>query len=233
MEDERQTIPSGLEHLEMLQMASAVVLAESRAHFEEFKTNRAIIGTALSALYQTGTCHRECQGGDHLLQRLCGRAYNLGYAANSLVELGLYDEALNLICSLAEMTNLVMLLALDSPKIEEWRKADRRTRLNEFRPAKVRRMLATRGHMCIDDKTYAELSEGYTHITPQTQPNFHSGKALVGGKYEKDGAASCYGKLSYTVMMLAMFLCKFFKFDDLFGEMAGLLRRDGPALIDD
>jgi hypothetical protein len=224
-----QPLPTGIEYLRMLDVASNVVSSETRDHFDEFETQRGIIGTCLSVLYQAGTCHRQCRGGSHLLERLCGPAYNLGNAANSLIELGLYDEALNLIRSLGEMTNLVMLLELNSAMIPRWLNADRKTRMREFSPAKVRRMLAAKAQVCVDDKSYQELSEAYTHVTPQSQPNFHGGSAWVGGRYVEDGAARGYGKLLYVLTMLSMFVCNLFQFTDLFGEISASLDALNPG----
>ncbi len=194
-----QRLPTGTHHLDMVMKGANVVAAESIEHFKEFEASRRIVGTCLNVLYQAATCHRKCHGGGHLLESLCGRAYNLGTAAYNLTVLGLYDEALNLIRGLGEMTNLIMLGALHPPKIQEWIKADRKTRLREFSPVKVRRMLDAKGYICADDKWYRELSEGYTHVTPTTKPNFHGGVPFVGGRYDESGASMCYGKMVYVL----------------------------------
>jgi len=142
----------------------------------------------MNVLYQAATCHRKCHGGQHTFERLLGRAYNLSCGAYHLTIFGLYDEALSLIRSLGEIANLVMLSALDGPKIKEWLHASREERLRNFSPVKIRRMVRNKGmEPCANDKWYREMSEGYTHITPDTQPNFHGGAAFVGGRYEKEG----------------------------------------------
>ena len=71
-----------------------------------------------------------------------------------------------------------------------------------------------------DDDWYRELSENYTHPTPGTRPNEHGGLPWVGGKYEYEGLKNCYGRLMYVLAMLSMFICRWFKFDDLFKEIA-------------
>jgi len=139
---------------------------------------------------------------------------------------GLYDEALNLIRGLGELTNLVMLSALDGPKIQTWIHASREERIKHFGPANVRRMVKAKGmDPCATDKWYSEMSESYTHITPDTQPNFHGGSAFVGGKFEKEGIKKCFGALLYVLVTLALFVCRFFQFDDLFAEIKGKLHK--------
>jgi hypothetical protein len=224
MDEKHRHLPIGAEHLAMMTAISMAVGRETQEHSKEHTANRRLIGTSLSALYQAATCYRHCHGGNHMLERLCGRAYNLGCAAHHLTLVGLYDEALNLIRSLGEMTNLIMLSALDPPKIQEWLIADRKTRLNRFGPAAVRKVLQAKGYICATEEWYQEMSEGYTHITPATQPNFHGGAAWVGGRYEEKGAEKCFGALLYVVTMLAMFICKFFTFDDLFKEISAGLK---------
>jgi len=200
------------------------VANETAVHIEEFKLNNEIIGTSLNALYQAATCHRKCHGGAHVLESLCGRAYNLSCAAYDLTNFGLYDEALNLIRSLAEMTNLIMLLSLDQSKVQTWINSDRKTRLRDFGPATIRRQLEAKGHICASDDWYRELSERYTHPTPMTRPNDHGGLPWVGGKYEYEGMKNCYGRLMYVVAMLSMFICRWFEFDDLLKAITERLR---------
>jgi hypothetical protein len=226
MNEKRRDLPIGVPHLTMMNAISMAVSSETRSHSEEYIGNWELVGTSLSALYQAATCYRQCHGGDHMLERLCGRAYNLGCGAYELTLVGLYDEALNLIRSLGEMTNLIMLSALDPPKIQEWLVADRKTRLSKFGPAAIRRMLENKGYICATEEWYREMSEGYTHVTPATQPNLHGGAAWIGGKYEEKGAEKCFGALLYVTTMLAMFVCRFFKFDDLFKEISAKLREE-------
>jgi hypothetical protein len=224
MPETKPQLPTGIEHLAMMTTIAIAIGRETLKHSKDHELNRKLIGTSLSVLYQAATCYRQCHGGNHMLERLCGRAYNLGCGAYHLTLIGLYDEALNLIRSLGEMTNLVMLSALDPPKIQEWLVADRRTRLSKFGPAAVRRMLEKKGYVCATEEWYREMSEGYTHVTPATKPNFHGNEAWVGGKYEEKGAEKCFGALPYVTTMLAMFICQFFRFNDLFKEISASLK---------
>ena len=74
-------MPIGVEHLAMMTTISLAVGRETLKHSKDHELNRKLIGTSLSALYQAATCYRKCHGGGHMLERLCGRAYNLGCAA--------------------------------------------------------------------------------------------------------------------------------------------------------
>jgi hypothetical protein len=214
-------IPNGLDHMIMVRNGSAYVENKTMEHLDEFKARNEIIGTSMNTIYQAATCHRGCHGGGHIFESLLGRAYNLGCSAYNLTLFGLYDEALSLIRSLGEIANLVMLSAVDGPKIGEWLHANRRDRMSNFGPAKVRRMLEAKGmEPCANEEWYRDMSEGYTHVTPQTQPNFHGGVAFVGGKYEKDGARKCFDGMLCVLGVLAMYVARFFKFDDLFAEIS-------------
>lgn len=38
----------------------------------------------------------------------------------------------------------------------------------------------------------------------------------------------CFGSMLYVLVTLAMFVARFFKFDDLFGEISTKLQKDDP-----
>jgi hypothetical protein len=227
MKTRPETIPTGLEHLALLRAGAAYAARQTAEHLEDLKINNDLIGTAMNVLYQAATCHRKCHGGAHIFERLLGRAYNLSCGAYHLTIFGLYDEALNLIRSLGEIANLVMLSALDGPKMKEWLHATPKERRDNFSPVKIRLMLEAKGmEQCANHKWYQERSAGDTHITPNTQPNFHGGAAFVGGRYEKEGMRKCFESMLYVSVTLAMFVARFFEFDDLFKEISGKLRKE-------
>jgi hypothetical protein len=120
-------IPSGIEHLNMLSQLEAATNRESLKRLAEFETNRKMIGTALSALYQAATCHRQCHGGPHILESLCGRIYNFAVSAHQVTMRGLYDEALNLTRSIGEVSNLIALSVVDKKALAEWLSSDKQT----------------------------------------------------------------------------------------------------------
>jgi hypothetical protein len=71
---------------------------------------------------------------------------------------------------------------------------------------------------------YGELSESYIHVTPQTKPNQHSGRAWVGGAFQKEGAEKVFSELATILCNMGLMTCRWFKFDDLFEELAGEIR---------
>jgi hypothetical protein len=163
-------------------------------------------------------------GGKHTFERLLGRAYNLGCSAYNLTLFGLYDEALSLIRSLGEIANLVMLSALDGPKITEWLHATRKNVWKILAPSRSAGCFKLREWSHVLPASGIEKCRRATHITPDTRPNFHGGSPFVGGRYEKEGVTKCFGALLYVSVTLAMFVARFFKFDDLFEEISKKLR---------
>src|SRR5262249_22086913 len=148
---------------------TALTAGEAASKQQEVQTELRGIGTSLSVLYQAATCHRECHGGPHILEALCGRVYNLGAAAYILANDGFYDEALNLVRSIGEAGNLISLSVVDKNALREWLSSDKKTRLRKFNPAEVRRALKEQEESAVllaDDDWYSRFCEKYTHITP-------------------------------------------------------------------
>jgi hypothetical protein len=221
-------IPNGVAHLELLDLGAALALREGQTAIrEKEKTNLQFIGVCLCVLYQAATCHRKCHGGAHVLESLCGRAYNLAASAIHLSKLGYYDEALNLIRGIGEISNLVALSSVEEGAIQEWLTADDKTRRNKFSPARVRERVRKNSvvPMIADGDWYSDLCEKYTHVTPKTKPNFHNQeRPMCGGHFQLNGLDEALGQLATILGFLSMFVCKYFKFDDLFGEIKALLR---------
>ncbi len=190
--------------------------------------SQALIGTSLSALYQAGTCHRKCHGGPHIFESLCGRMYNLGVGAYLLAQRGLYDEALNLTRSIGEAANLIALSVVDKEALKQWLNSDKKTRLKMFSPSAIRKALERQEPQLIlaTDDWYARFCESYTHVTPQTKPNMHNtyGRAHVGGVYQEQGLDAALSELATVLTSVAMIVCRYFKFSDLFDEISTLLR---------
>jgi hypothetical protein len=223
----RNELPDGIESIAFIVQSGDYVRAEFFAHAEERLPWMEIIGMCLNALYQAATCHRKCRGGGHLLERLCGRAYNTACAAYQLTTFGLYDEALTLARGLGELTNLVALTAVDPKAAQEWINADRGQRIKDFGPSAVRRRVKkiSRRHLCMDDKWYGDLSEAYAHITPLTQPNFHGDIAFVGMRYEQKGCKETIVSLLRILTHLCVFICPYFALSDLSEKIAARLEQ--------
>jgi hypothetical protein len=223
----KHQLPDGVANIAFIVQSGDYVRAEFFAHAEERLPWMEIIGMCLNALYQAATCHRKCRGGGHVLERLCGRAYNMACAAYQLTSLGLYDEALTQVRGLGELTNLVALTALDPKAAQEWINADRGKRITDFGPSAVRKRVKkiSPRHLCMDDKWYIELSEGYVHITPQTQPNFHGDIAFVGMRYEQKGCKEAIVSLMRILTHLCVFVCPYFELSDLSEDIGARLKQ--------
>jgi hypothetical protein len=215
-------IPTGLAHIGLILKGTVHVHAETAKYLNKHEAQLELLGADLSALYQAATCHRKCHGHEHILEALAGRAYNLSIAAYNLTLLGLYDEALNLTRGIGEISNLVWLSVVDSTAIKEWIKSDDKTRRNKFGPARVRAALEKCGvvHAYADADWYSDLCEKYVHVTPGTQPNKHDDTSgFVGGKYQEAGFKKALEGLTGITSVLALLICRYFKFDDLFDQI--------------
>jgi hypothetical protein len=216
-------VVTGKEHLNRILFGVRSVQEESASALHEYETHSALIGTALTALFEAATCHRGCNHGPHIFESVCARAYNLGASAYLLAASGFYDEAANLIRSLGEIANLVSLSVSDPVLFQEWLTSDSETRKKKFSPYKIRVGLEKSGGVQIaDEGWYARFCEGYTHITPATKPGMHNdaGRGNAGGVYQAAGLRLALDELVTVIAALAMYVCKFFKFDDLFKELS-------------
>ena len=231
---DRVDVPSGVRHLKLVATLEAATHAESSKHLSALEADCRLIGTALSVLYQAATCHRKCHGGPHIFESLCGRLYNLGASAYILAQRGFYDEALNLIRSIGEISNLIALSVVDKEALKEWLSSDKKTRLRKFSPGEIRKTLKRHEPSLVlaTDDWYARFCESYTHVTPQTKPNMHNARseAYVGGVYQAAGIKSALDELATFLASVAMIVSRYFKFDDLFEEISALLgRSDGES----
>lgn len=221
-------ISTGLEHLRMVATLSAKTRRATESELERHTQDLLLIGTSLSALYQASTCHRKCHGGPHILESLAGRAYNLGCSAYILICRAFYDEALNLIRSIGEISNLISLSVVDKDSLQQWLAADRNTRLREFRPAKVRQLLESQASPMLyaDKDWYSSFCEKYTHVTPSTWPNLHNDndQPHVGGVLQRAGLLHSLDELSAVLGFVAMPVCKYFDLDDFFEELCVAVR---------
>lgn len=180
------------------------------------------VSISLSVMYQASTCQRGCKGGPHVLEALVGRAYNLACSALGLLRLAMYDEALVLIRSIAEIHNLLLMFALESASITKWLKADKKTRMRDFSPVKVRIAIEKHGQVLIlNEDWYSAMCEKYVHVQPGTRPNNHSEDkpGWVGGVVQTDGEAKVLGELFHVSFATAVGVCRWFAFDDLMEKL--------------
>jgi len=215
-------IVTGREHLDRILVGATAAQSQSTSAVVEYETHCALIGTALTALFEAATCHRECNKGPHVFEAVCARAYNLGASAYLLAMSGFYDEAANLIRSIGEISNLVSLSAADPVLFQDWLTSDAETRKKKFSPYKIRMALEkSDGVQIADEDWYSRFCEGYTHITPHTKPGMHNaaGRGNAGGIFQLAGLGLALEELVTVLVWLAMMVCKFFKFDDLFDDL--------------
>lgn len=221
-------ILSGKSHIAMIYDASMRANVDTFKFLESQFDDLDKLGTSLNILLQAASCHRGCRGGCHMLERLCGRAYNLGCSALHLMMIGFYDEALGIIRIIGEISNLVLLASYDPESMQKWVSSDDKTRRKYFQPRHVRELLEEKGIDIIyaSKEWYGDLSEAYIHITPDTTPNDHGGKPMVGSVFQKDGADKVINELCLVLcnLTLAISSTTYFDFPDLFAELAGMIR---------
>lgn len=226
--NENRGLPLGAGYLALLDVAAAETREKTNGAFSKHTAMIRLIGTSLCVLYQASTCHRGCNGGSHLLERLAGRGHNLASAAFNLVREGAYDEALNLIRSLGELQNLVLLSAFDKKSFEEWLKADAKTRKRKFGPVHIRLLLEKAEGvppLIVTEDWYGELCEKFVHVTTATAPNMHDDdRPRVGSFYQEKGFDKALESLSDTLGGLALLICHYFKFEDLLEQLVGQFR---------
>lgn len=137
----------------------------------------------------------------------------------NLTRMGLYDEALNLVRSIAEITNLVGALSQDKIALQRWLEGSPNERMKEFQPAKIRKMLrATQSPFLVaTDNWYAHFCEAYTHVTPHTRPGDYGReeKAWIGPVFQENGVDKALTELADVIVPLAMMICAYFQFDDI------------------
>jgi len=219
-----ETVPTGLDHLHFLTKMNLQNRSLSESELKKHSAELCLLGTAMNALYQAGTCHRKCWGGGHVLETMVARVYNLACSSYSLISIGFYDESMNLVRSIGEIGNLIVMSVNSKEQIQEWINSDKKTRINKFSPAKVRKIIGDQALM--DGEMYSNLCESYTHITANAKPNMHNSMKLsvCGGRIQPDGISKALEELVHIVVAIAMYVCMFFKYQDLLKEIGDQLK---------
>ncbi len=221
------SIPSDLDHIKMIAMLGENNRRMSGSKLGDYEEDLNVLGISLSILYQVGTCHRKCSGGPHVLESLAGRTYNLACSAYTLICRGLYDEALSLIRSMGEISNLMALFVEDKEAFELWLHSDKETHWKKFSPARVRESLRTHESnlMLADQDWHSKFCEDYTHVHPGTRPNVHNeqGLAHAGGFVQEEGLKFSIDELTNFCILIALFASKYTDVDDLFKELCEAL----------
>lgn len=227
-------VPSGLEHIKMLAKVAEHNRRISAPKLGSVRSDLAVFGISLSILYQAGTCHRRCFGGPHILESLSGRAYNLACSAYILICRGFYDEALSLVRSMGEIANLLALSFVDKNAWKKWIQSDTQTRLREFGPGQVRKLLTKHqpSLICADQDWYSKFCESYTHVHPGTKPNMHNNteQGYVGGMVQDVGITNSIGELTTIAAHVAMLVSKYAELDDVFDELVDEINRGDRSI---
>lgn len=223
-------IPSKLDHLKMIASLAERSRRDSAEKLDPHKDELRILGIALSTMYQVATCHRKCFGGPYVLERLTARSYNLACSAYILMCRGFYDESLNLIRSMGEIANLIAMSVVDKSALQRWLSADRSTRMKEFGPAKVRKIVERKGQPLLfaNKDWYQRFCEDYTHVHPDTMLHHteESGRSVVGGIVDEEGMKEAIGELTGVSAHIAMIVSRFADLDDMLEELSKEVDRD-------
>ena len=166
------------------------------------------VGTVLSILYRLACCYYGCPGGDHQVEWLTGKFMNQAVSVHRLVRAAQYDEALMLIRGMGEIVNLLWLFQEDRAELVAWKAADKKTRLNHFGPAAVRRRLEMLSELGppVDAERYAALCEIAVHPTPNFAPGHYSGtgRPVLGAILQEVGIFVCVNEFAYAIAMAAI-----------------------------
>ncbi len=156
-------------------------------------------GDFLSLLYREAACFNGCPGGDHFGQRIAGRVVSHALGSYRLLCSGYYDESLALTRNLAEIANLFWLFLNRPAELERWRKSDKKTRMRDFSPVRIRIALQDAGIPVPIDKTrYAGLCEVAVHPGPSTTPQAHNpvGVPTLGALFQPAGYLASLNELA-------------------------------------
>jgi hypothetical protein len=163
------------------------------------------LGTSLSLMYRAAACGWGCDGGDHAIEWLAGRAVNQATAAFRLARAASYDESLNEVRSVGETANLLWLFQRKRAEIERWKTCTRKERLQEFGPSAVRKKLEILlgETIPISAERYQALCEVATHPVPGVRPDHYVGLGVpvLGGVLQEAGLMTAINELAYAVSM--------------------------------
>jgi hypothetical protein len=94
------------------------------------------LGTALSLFVQMACCQWGCRGGEHREENLLRRLANYSFGALRLARLGLYNESISMLRSVAELANLIELFTLRRDHLSDWHSTPATERWKSYGPAK-------------------------------------------------------------------------------------------------
>lgn len=175
------------------------------------------IGTVVSFVDRMASCWWRCRGGDHLIERLCGRVSSTTRAALRLLRLGFYDEALLACRAIGEVANILQLFHADMEAFEQWKKSSKNERVGKFRPVKVRlRLEGLKINPAIDRERYSLLCERVAHVDPETKPQSYNALhiPMTGGRLQEDGLVVCINEIALPLSFATFFGILLLDFED-------------------
>lgn len=138
------------------------------------------LGSTLSFFLQAASCQWGCRGGDHIEENLIRRLANYTFAALRLARLGLYNESLAQLRSVAELANLVELFTVDRSQLNKWVKTPAIDRWKDFKPGKVHQKIVNTGNKPIVDRpVYSKLCDLGPHVSPESVNFSHQSEGTV------------------------------------------------------
>lgn len=162
------------------------------------------LGAVLSLLDRATSCFWGCHGGEHTVEYLTGRVYSSARSSLRLLRFGFYDESLSLTRSIGEIANLLFLFFNDNAAFSRWKASNKKERLANFSPFKVRLALEGLGiPLPMDEERYSQLCEIATHVTPETRPQAHNlvNQPVLGGYFQEAGVLVSLNELASAVAL--------------------------------
>jgi hypothetical protein len=182
------------------------------------------LGTVLSLLDRSAACFWSCRGGDHVIEYLAGRVSSSSRAALRLLLFGFYDESLSITRGIGEIANLFLLFNQDPGAFPQWQQSNKKHRMQQFSPIKVRLRLEEIGRgksvdlrmLRVDEQRYGGLCEIATHVTPATKPQAHNplGMPFAGAQFQEAGLIVALNELAHATALALMPLPKLLGYDD-------------------
>ena len=200
---DEQRIPIGTDFLELVRSTEAKCESYTDEAMPKLGERGprvyANTGTVLSFLDRIGSCFWGCQGGNHAVEYLAGRACGNGRSVLRLMRAGFYDEALGLTRGVGEVCNLLHLFTYTPSAVQEWAALDSVSRRTTFSPVAVRRQLEElAGRPIVEHDRYGALSAFAAHPDPASPPQAHNilGVPSMGGVFQEAGVLVVLNELA-------------------------------------
>jgi hypothetical protein len=204
--DASGNFPVGLDYLKVAEEHVLRCQEDTNGAVKTVEDHVQALGTTISLLDRVASCIWGCSRGDHVLEYITGRVVGYSQSAFLLARSGLYDEALLLVRSIAEVANLFALFVADTAALSNWKTFPERKRMSEFSPGKVREKLGLLNIPVPYDKNqYGWLCEIAAHATPQTKPQVHqpTTRPSVGAIFQQDGFDRVLREISLAVALVS------------------------------